>query len=90
MNKPPPSMARWLGSPVGVMDPVLKSRWVPATLTPRPICTGFEPPVDCPGGVPSLNVRENWVLKSIRLDLNAVVLTLAMLLPMTLSFCEWA
>jgi hypothetical protein len=43
---------------VEVRPPVLKLRWVPATLTPKPIWWGLVPPVVSPGGVPFETVRE--------------------------------
>src|SRR5712671_3855573 len=67
------------------MEPPLKSRCVPAIWTPRPIWDGLVPPLMGPGGLPALSVRENWVEKSMRLDLNAVVFALAMLLPIRSS-----
>ena len=58
-------------------------RCVPAIETPNPICPGLVPPVESLGAVPSEKFRLNVGAKIIRLDLNAIVLTLAMLLPIT-------
>src|SRR5262249_46040454 len=83
MKKPFPSMARSRASPVAVRAPEVMSRWGPAIWTPRPIWRGLEPPSLGLGTEPMLKVRLKALEKIIRLDLNAVVFALAMLLPIT-------
>ena len=76
-------MATSVGTPVALIEPLVKFRCVPAIETPSPICPGFVPPVLSLGAVPSEKFRLNVGAKIIRLDLNAIVLTFAMLLPIT-------
>src|SRR5689334_14932903 len=83
-------MARSRPSPVAVTEPGLVLRWVPAILTPRPIWNGLVPPETVEGAEPSPRLRLNTVENTSRLLLYAVVLTLAMLLPMTSMFRELA
>src|SRR5437762_5390760 len=83
-------MARSRASPVAVTEPPVVLRWVPAILTPRPIWNGLVPPDTPDGAEPRPRLRLKTVEKSRRLDLYAVVLTLAMLLPMTSMFRELA
>ena len=71
--------------PVAVSAPLEKFRCVPATVLPLPIWRGLIPPLRPFGPAPSDWVRLNMDSNSIRVDLKAVVLTLAMLLPMTFS-----
>src|SRR5438552_963635 len=85
MKKPSPSMATSVATPVALIAPLEKFRWVPAMLTPRPICPGLVPPLVVPGAVPNEKLRLKVGANDMRLVLNAVVLTLAMLLPMTSS-----
>src|SRR3954469_4892531 len=83
-------MARSRESPVAVTAPPVVLRCVPAILTPRPIWNGVVPPELVEGAEPRPRLRLKTVEKSSRLDLNAVVLMLAMLLPMTSMFRELA
>src|SRR4051812_38836514 len=83
-------MARSRASPVAETEPPVVLRWVPAILTPRPIWNGLVPPRSAEGAEPVPSVRLNMVENIRRLDLNAVVLTLAMLLPITSMFRELA
>ena len=83
MKKPSPSIATSVATPVAPIAPLLKLRWVPATVTPRPIWPGFVPPVFVPGAVPSVKLRLKVGVNCMRFDLNAVVFTFEMLLPMT-------
>ena len=76
-------MATSVATPVAPMAPLLKLRWVPATVTPRPTWPGFVPPVFVPGAVPSEKLRLKVGVNCMRFDLNAVVFTLEMLLPIT-------
>src|SRR2546426_12261020 len=85
MKNPSPSMATSVATPVALMAPLEKFRCVPAMETPRPIARGLVPPLVALGAVPSEKLRLNVGANVMRLDLNAVVLTLAMLLPITSS-----
>src|SRR5689334_12658386 len=75
--------------PVICDAPCVKLVVMPATRTPRPTCAGLVPPT--PGWAPPafcrtwLRVSWNWVCD----DLKPVVLTLAMLLPVTSSMVWW-
>src|SRR5437899_5773245 len=83
-------MARSRESPVAVTEPAVVLRCVPAILTPRPTWNGFVPPEMSLGEEPRLKLRLKTVEKSRRLDLYAVVFTLAMLLPMMSMLRELA
>ncbi len=89
MKKPSPSIATSVATPVAPIAPLLKLRCVPATVTPRPTWPGLVPPVDEPGAVPSEKLRLKVGVNCIRFDLNAVVFTFEMLLPMTSSRREF-
>ena len=83
MKKPSPSIAMSVVTPVPPIGPLLKFRWVLATVTPRPICAGLVPPEVVPGAEPSEKVRLKLGANAMRVDLYAVVFTFEMLLPMT-------
>src|SRR3954447_7284181 len=75
--------------PVDCVEPWVRFVAMPATWTPRPTCAGFVPPeLACAKRAPEVScdrVSWNWTAE----DLNAVVLTLAMLLPVTSSIVWW-
>jgi hypothetical protein len=89
-KKPSPEIIMSVERPVACAEPCAKFVEMPATRTPRPICAGLVPPCSAWGpAAPCVScdrVSWNWVAD----DLNAVVLTLAMLLPVTSSmvWCE--
>src|SRR3972149_4436187 len=83
MKNPSPWMARSVGLALISMVPWLKSGEISATIVPKPICRGLEPPELALGAEPRLNVCKNWVEKVAREDLNPTVLELARLLPTT-------
>jgi hypothetical protein len=62
---------------------------MPATSTPRPIWAGFVPPVSACAPPAPLTSCESVSWNCTADDLNAVVLTLAMLLPVTSSIVWW-
>src|SRR5689334_23110384 len=84
-KKPSPWIIRSVGRPVVWVDPWVKLALVAASWTPRPTWIGLVPPrlalaADAPV---SIWLRVSW--NTVELDLNPVVLALAMLLPVTSS-----
>src|SRR5688572_19748714 len=90
MKKPSPSIATSVATPVAEIAPFPMLRCVPAMEMPRPTWPGLVPPLADPGAVPSEKLRLKVGANAMRLDLYAVVLTLAMLLPITSSRRELA
>ena len=69
--------------PVDWTEPSVKSKSMLATPVPRPICFGFVPPTLSCGADAPVSVWESVSANVVRLDLKPVVLTFAMLLPLT-------
>jgi hypothetical protein len=89
-KKPSPEIIRFVARPVAWVEPCAKLVEMPATSTPSPTWAGLVPPTPSWGPAAPVvsceSVSWNWADD----DLNAVVLTLAMLLPVTSSmvWCE--
>jgi hypothetical protein len=73
--------------PVTWVAPWVKLVLMPAVRTPRPIWAGLVAPVFAPGAVAPRRVWLNASAKTTWEDLNPVVFTLAMLLPVTSIIC---
>ncbi len=69
MKNPSPSIARSVATPVTPIAPLVKLRWVPPMVTPRPIWPGLLPPVASPGAVPSEKLRLKVGANVMRFDL---------------------
>ena len=76
--------------PVDWVEPCEKLVEMPATCTPRPIWAGLVPPWSGVAAPAPWVICESVSWKRTADDLNAVVFTLAMLLPVTSSmvWCE--
>src|SRR6266581_4089902 len=86
-KKPSPWIIRSVSRPVFWAAPWEKLLWMPARRTPRPTCAGLVPPVPVVGPPAP---RTSWLSvswKVVWLALYPVVLTLAMLLPVTSIIC---
>src|SRR6186997_378372 len=83
MKNPSPWMARSSGLALTWIVPCVKFGAISATLTPRPICRGFVPPLDVLGAEPMLCVCKNCVANNTFDSLKPAVFELATLLPTT-------
>src|SRR5437763_1196887 len=88
-KKPSPWMAMSVERPVCCSAPWVNEVATVPIFTPMPTCDGFEPPKPVLGLPAPLMVWLSRSSKTAWLDLNPVVLTLAMLLPITSIIVWW-
>ncbi len=83
MKNPSPWIARSSGFDVTCTVPSLKSGVTSETSTPKPVCSGFVPPVVLPGDEPKPCVCKNWFANWTLDCLKPTVFALEILLPAT-------